>query len=385
MALGEHVRTKLPCYLQVFATVSLRLTIIAPSLGAGGTERAVVTLANGLQARGCQVTVISFTAPADDHFELYPAVQRERLAFYQVVAWWRRPWAAFQRLWYLRRKVQSTQPDVVLSLSDRTNIRLVLALLGSSCKIVLGERSNPHALKYSKFWEWLRKVCYRSIETLVVQSDGVADWARGLGVKRVVKIPNSVPAWPVATRQPRPLHATGRTVVSLGRLAPEKGLDVLLAAWQAIPQRPQSWRLLIGGDGPERAHLGQLARDQSQVEFVGLVNDVSEFLAQADLLVLPSRYEGFPNVLLEALHAGVPVIASDCEFGPRDIVREDVDGVLVPVDDVASLSAALSGLLEDATRLRRYAENSREVALRFDPEESFTRWLEVLQNAGRPQ
>ncbi|MEM7001923.1 MAG: glycosyltransferase family 4 protein [Pseudomonadota bacterium] len=362
--------------------MSLRLTMIAPSLSAGGTERAVVALAHGLQARGCQVTVISFTAPADDHFELNPAVRREFLAFYQVVAWWRRPWAALQRLWHLRRKVQSTQPDVVLSLSDRTNIRLVLALLGSSCKIVLGERSNPHALKYSKLWEWLRKVCYRSIATLVVQSDGVADWARGIGVQRVVKIPNSVPAWPVATRQPRPLHATGRTVVSLGRLAPEKGLDVLLAAWQAIPQRPQSWRLLIGGEGPERARLGQLAQDQSQVEFVGLVNDVPEFLAQADLLVLPSRYEGFPNVLLEALHAGVPVIASDCEFGPRDIVREDVDGVLVPVDDVASLVAALSGLLNDTARLRRYAENSREVAARFDPEDGLTRWLEVLQNAG---
>ena len=125
-------------------------------------------------------------------------------------------------------------------------------------------------------------------------------------------------------------------VVAMGRLSPEKGFDLLIDAFARLAAQHADWRLEIAGEGPERDALQRqidAAGLQPQVQLVGWVSDPERFLSRSALFVMSSRYEGFPVALLEAMACGVPVISFDCDSGPREIIRPDVDGVLVPAGD----------------------------------------------------
>ena len=178
----------------------------------------------------------------------------------------------------------------------------------------------------------------------------------GLAPGAIGTIPNGV-AWRESPARPR--FFPGPTVAAVGRLTPQKGIDLLLAALAALPDICA----VVAGDGPERARL-ERQRDElelrNRVRFVGWVEDVSSLLAAVDCFALPSRYEAFPLVVLEAMHAGLPVVAADVG-SVREAVVPDETGFLVPADDVGSLRDALRQALEPATAAR-LGKRSREVA-----------------------
>ena len=193
------------------------------------------------------------------------------------------------------------------------------------------------------------------------------------------------PAWPavaasVGTHLDRSSPAT-RTVLAVGRLTPQKGFDLLLEAFARIAADFTDWRLVILGSGTDRDALVEQATQlgiAESVELLGWTAEVASWFSNADLFVLSSRYEGFPNVLLEAMAAGVPVISFDCESGPREIVRHELDGLLVPAGDVAALASAMQRLMADETLRHTYGQRGREVTERFSVAEFFRRWQQVL-------
>ncbi|MFP4696093.1 glycosyltransferase, partial [Thiohalospira sp.] len=137
-------------------------------------------------------------------------------------------------------------------------------------------------------------------------------------------------------------------VMGVGRLARQKGFDVLLPAFASL-RRQLAVKLILVGEGAERAALQQQAEDlgiAEDVDLVGSVPDVFPWLRRASLYVLSSRYEGLPNVLIEALAAGAPVVSTDCPSGPREILEEGRLGPLVPVDDAEPLAAAMERTLQ---------------------------------------
>src|SRR5262249_25449025 len=153
-----------------------------------------------------------------------------------------------------------------------------------------------------------------------------------------------------------------------GRLVPSKGFDVLIDSFSRIAARHQEWNLVIAGKGPEQTALDAQVRRLGlggRVKLAGWFADPSEALGSAGLFVMSSRYEGFPNALLEAMAAGLPVISFDCDSGPSEIIRDNVDGVLVPAGDVALLERAMERLMSDETERRRLGECARDVVRRF--------------------
>jgi glycosyltransferase involved in cell wall biosynthesis len=222
---------------------------------------------------------------------------------------------------------------------------------------------------------------YRFAYAIVVQTQSIAEFFPASWRPRIVVIPNPVPHVPVRAPESPPAPAARRTIVAMGRLEKQKGFDLLIRAFAEAADRRPEWDLTILGEGGERAALETLVREHElsgRIALPGREADAAGALRRADLFVLSSRYEGFPNALCEAMACGLPVVAFDCPSGPAEIVRDGVDGRLVPAEDVPALAAAIVELTGDDERRRRYGAAAVAVAARFSVERIAAQWERLL-------
>jgi glycosyltransferase involved in cell wall biosynthesis len=171
-----------------------------------------------------------------------------------------------------------------------------------------------------------------------------------------------------------------KTIVAMGRMRHQKGFDLLLKAFASC-SNPE-WRLVIFGEGQERKGFELLIRElglEGKVFMPGVVKDSMSLLKQADLFVMSSRFEGFPNALLEAMACGLPVISFDCPSGPGEIIRNGVDGLLVAPEDVNAMADAMKRLMADGEERKRLGTRAIEVLDRFGIEKVMKKWEELLQ------
>jgi len=171
--------------------------------------------------------------------------------------------------------------------------------------------------------------------------------------------------------------APRHSVIGAGRLVHQKGFDALVRAFARVAPDQPDWDLVIVGEGPLRAALLSLARELGigdRLSLPGVVPDLARRMASGGLFVLSSRYEGFPNVLLEAMSCGMAVVSTDCPSGPSEIVRDGHDGVLVPVDDVSAMARVMARLMADGPERSRLGGNALEVRERFSMASVMARW-----------
>jgi glycosyltransferase involved in cell wall biosynthesis len=222
-------------------------------------------------------------------------------------------------------------------------------------------------------------LAYRRLDLVVAQTEQMAEWLRANTGVRVVVIGN-----PWLEREPQvegEPEVRGRHVVlAAGRLSSEKRFDLLLQAFaQAAATRPQ-WRLVIAGEGPLEADLKHQAGELGvgdRVEFPGRVEHLDSLYASSDIFVLSSLFEGFPNVLLEAMGHGLAVMSFDCPTGPRELIAHEENGLLVPHLDLAALTDTLGRLMDHPALRSRLGEAAREVRTRLSIDRIAQRWLEA--------
>jgi len=330
----------------------MRIALVISSLGPGGAERVMSLLAGGLAVRGHEVWLITLAASGNDFFVVDPRVRRLGLdlmgdsgtAFEALRA-------NAQRVRTLRRAISTIEPHVVLSFVTRMNVLAILAFMGLPARVVVSERVDPASHREERIWAALRSIAYHRADALVVQTEAAAHWFRRRLGKRlaVTVIPNPVdPAGdslPCSVEVPRPF------MLAAGRLVHQKGFDILIRAFATVARECGQLRLAIAGEGPAAQALRDLVAElrlDSRVVFLGQVRELKTLMQQAEGFILSSRYEGFPNVLLEALASGLPVVATDCPGGPREILRDGEFGLLVPCEDPPALAAALRRLATDA-------------------------------------
>ncbi|AZV32609.1 hypothetical protein CU110_05675 [Cobetia sp. ICG0124] len=175
-------------------------------------------------------------------------------------------------------------------------------------------------------------------------------------------------------------HVASRTVLAVGRLTEQKGFDVLLEAWARVARQHPDWRLRIVGWGEDenalKAQAWTLGLSESVV-FVGRTSRVEEEYQRAALFAMSSRWEGLPMTLLEAQSFGLPVVSTNCETGPAEILQGG-SGVLVDVEDAAALARELCLLIEDAPRRQQMSLLARENAARFDADVLCDEWQQLL-------
>jgi len=372
-----------------------RITLVIHALGGGGAERVLAGMANHWVSEGHSVTLVTLDDGAEDAYDVDARVQRVALGVMRdsshgVAAVGNN----LGRLRSLRRALRRARPDFVIAFTDQICVLTLLATLGWRVPVIISERADPRRHPLGRAWRWLRACSYRRCWAAVAQTDSVGDWLRPLVRGRpVYVIPNAVPLPAEDERQRanelRERRPTGEhTIVAAGRLEHQKGFDLLVDAFAQLPAASRAaWRLVIFGEGSQRVTLtDQIERRglRDRVRLPGWTDKLGVELAAADLLVLPSRYEGFPNVLLEAMARGLPVVASDAPCGPAEIVRDGIDGLLVPKEDAAELARAIAQLIDNEPLRARMGERAVEVVSRYSKAEYFRRWAAVFERQPPP-
>jgi GalNAc-alpha-(1->4)-GalNAc-alpha-(1->3)-diNAcBac-PP-undecaprenol alpha-1,4-N-acetyl-D-galactosaminyltransferase len=357
-----------------------RITIVIPMLAAGGAERLVAILSGAWAERGNAVQILTFDdGRAPPFYPIHRGVVRQplNLIAHSGGSIWRGLANNWRRLRVLRRSIRATQPDVVISFIDQTNVITVLALLGTGIKTAVWENTDPLAARTNRqVTNWGRRMAplvYRFASVIVAQTDAAAAFlARRFGDK-ALGIANPVIPPPVVT----PLVLQRPAIIGLGRLSPEKGFDLLLRAFAHIAARFPKWHLYVFGEGPERGRLEALRKDgelADRIHLPGAIAEPTAALRAGDLFVLPSYIEGFSLALCEAMACGLPAVATDCSSGPRSVMRDQYDGLLVPPGDDTALAGAMARLMEDGDLRATFAARAPEVMKRYTLESVLARW-----------
>ncbi len=376
-------------------TESRRIIIVTSDLGTGGAERVIAQLANAWAARGRPVTlVLTFRGVRQGRREplrivhrLHPGIDVLELAATPGLRG-AGPVAGMRRALALRRLLARMPGADVISFLTRVNVLVLFASLGMRPRPVISERMAPGLLREPAINRLARRLLYPGARCAVVQTERGRRWLAsevpGLSIRVV---PNAVVAAPrlsLPVVDPASVLAPQRRLLlSVGRLVEQKGHDRLIEAFASIADAYPAWDLAILGEGSWRARLESLVDLHglaARIHLPGVSGDLAPWLARADLFVLPSLAEGFPNALAEAMLAGVAVVAFDCETGPADLIDPGVNGVLVrPVGDAGALARALETLMADAPQRRRLAERAPAVAARYSPERVLAAWERVLE------
>lgn len=327
----------------------MRILLVLPEFGPGGAERVASLLANEWAKRGQEVSVTCFWGRDEKTFySLHHAVDYKALDFPNIAS--PSPFQSRVRRYHrFRQHIKNKSPDVVISFLTRPNVLTLLASRGLGVPVVVAERNHPKLRKVAPGWRFLRNMLYPRADALVVQTEQVLQHYSHIAPKNTIVIPNPVRGTIARKAAPRkkPTKKRGR-IVAAGRLVHQKGFDLLLEAFSNLAREYPLWELEIWGEGEDRANLEDM-RDRlglaGRVRFPGVTSDLRQRMRDGDLFVLSSRYEGFPNVLLEAMASGLPVVGFDCPYGPSEIVKDGENGVLVDPEDVDGLARAIDRLI----------------------------------------
>jgi glycosyltransferase involved in cell wall biosynthesis len=343
-------------------TLRYHIVVHVPSLSGGGAERVAVELARYFVGKG--MSVVLFVYHSGFSYELPAGVD-------VVVAKSRRH---LGRVAEFRAFLKCVDATVVLSILRYANLISLLATVGlrKRPRLVTSEHSSCTALQprhardktIFKLLTWL----YQRSDAIVAVSNGVATDLRkrvhGTAKAKISTIYN--PCYIANGYVPREKKIAGRTILAVGRLVWHKAFDVLIDAFSLVAQRVPDVRLVIVGEGPDRGKLeAQIARlgVSESVELPGFDFDVGKYFRNADLFAFSSRSESFGNVVVEALSYGLPIVSTNCEHGPAEILEAGRYGRLVPVDDATALANAILDSLYESIDPRTQVSRAEKFSL----------------------
>jgi glycosyltransferase involved in cell wall biosynthesis len=320
-------------------------------LGSGGAQQVLSQLANRWAAEGRRVGVITLAGPEDDFFKLSERVTRIVVGGIGDAA---NPLDALrrnlQRIAALRAALKRFNGSAAVGFIGPMNVLLLLAARGLGYRVVVCERNDPARQSFGRAWDLLRRWLYRFADTVTANSRGALEaMRRYVSAEKLVFLPNPV-------RRAANVGVSGNrepVFLNVGRLHRQKGQDLAIAAFARVAEELPDWRLVIIGDGGARAELERAiaaAGLRGRVELTGRIDDPFDWYRRAAVFVFPSRYEGQPNALVEAMSGGLPVIASDDVSAHRDLVTSGIEGLLVPGEDVQALADAMRALAEAPAR-----------------------------------
>lgn len=368
-----------------------RILFVTKNLGLGGAEKHVVDLSNGLCEKGVAVAIFVFNTKGEKAArvnDLGPEIQiispSENIE---------RP-SLLMGTWEVLKTAWKWKPDVLCSMLWNTKSMVAIAgqLLG--IKTVLVESSSPlyevARKKHRSLAVFYRKTMYGLANTVVAVSRGVARETRELyGLNRVETVHNGIDIGHIKKRAetdsdgtPHEYFSTGFPVlVTVGGFREPKGYNYLLEAFSMVNESAEA-RLIMIGDGKLRGELCRTAESLGIQNKIAMVGETEPYvyLRHSDVFVLSSLWEGFPLVLLEAASLGLPIVSTNCNYGPEEIIQDGENGLLVPVADPAKMASEILRLLKNEKLRSDMGTEAEKRAERFSLDSMVCGYEEIFLN-----
>lgn len=364
----------------------IKVMFVAPSLGGGGAERVITILLRRLERRRFLPSLVLFRREGAYLSDLPPDVPVFDCGRYG-------DGGRYRWIGRLIRLLKDKPPDVLVSFLWETNlITIPAALFAGTRRVVVSERLSIRGAREGLRKDIVRRFCifalYRTVDRIIPNASAmerqfVEDFH--LPIRKIITIPNPVEVEAIIEKgtEPDPLgiREIGVPVIAaMGRLSPQKGFDILLKAFALLEK---NCRLLLMGEGEEEKSLKELAVRlgiAERVLFTGFLPNPYPSLAGATLFVLSSRFEGFPNALVEAMVLGLPCIATRCPTGPEEIISDGESGVLVPLGDPESLAIAMVRLLGDSALRGQLGSRGKERAMEYEAAAIVRRYESMIES-----
>lgn len=366
---------------------------IAGTRHSGGMERVLTLKANWWVSHGQEVIIVTTDQMgAAPFFPLHPAIQCYDLSIgYESnngQSFWNKlfcyPLKQLRHRRRLARLLKRLKADVVVSMFCH-EASFLPAIQDGSRKVLEVHFSRLKRLQYNRrgLWRWADiirsrmdvRVARRYDRFVVLTREDRALWG---DLPNITNIPN-----PIEGRAAAASALTRKRVLAVGRLTHQKGFDLLVEAWAEVCAHNPDWTLTIAGEGPmEQSLRNQIARLrlEDRVELLGARKDVGALYASASILALSSRYEGLPMVLLEAQSWGLPIVAFQCQCGPKDVITHGEDGFLVPPGDTHALAMRLLTLINDPAMRRQFGAMAYQHSQRYSMPEIMHRWQQLFDS-----
>ena len=337
-----------------------KLTVIGPALTMGGMERASVNLANAFNRLGFDVTYIAVLR--QKHFFKL----NNNIRFFEPASFNTTRMSIWKTLRYLRSSVKHEQPDAVIVFNKFYAALTVIALAFTRTRVFISERSSP-LYPWGLLFRFIHAFAFTLFppEGIVAQTKVAATYQRSYYRKRsqIKVIPNAVREVKLS-----PDVIRKKKVLAVGRLDEfNKGFDQLIRAFAPITN--PEWTLSFAGNDQHAGYLKELVASlgiENRVEFLGVRTDMDMVFAEVSIFVIPSRSEGFPNALCEAMAAGLPCISFDFMAGPREIIDHNVNGIIVENQNVAALTQAICSLMANPAERQRLGSNAMTVRSKYE-------------------
>ena len=358
----------------------MKLVFVIGCLNPGGAERVLVSIANYMVNDGYDVSICLLYKYSEDSC-IYDIDEKIKIVSMDL------PTRGIGLYLKLRKSLKSEQPDIIISFLNLVNTIVLASMIFNKIPIIVSERNNPQIedLRYNYKFNFIKKILFPMAHAHVFQTYKIMDYYRvkyRLREKQCYVVHN--PLTLKVNKISDGLKLSKNSIITIGRLHKQKGHDLLIKSFASIVQKHSNWHLYIFGEGEERMSLEKQIVDlglEENIFLPGIQKNIQSVIKQADIFVLSSRYEGFPNVLLEAMSQGVPPIAFDCEYGPSDIITENYkDGVLVDPENLEQLSEAMNYLIENPEKRKEIAQNTLSVNERFDENKILKQWKTVIND-----
>ncbi len=327
-----------------------KLCLVIPSLQPGGMERVILELAVYFADQQFNVHLIILDK-GESFYPLDSKIIVHKPDFYYNRRF--RLYFTLKTIIFLRKKLEALKPYSVLSFGEMYNSFVLLSALGLKVRIFISDRSRPDK-KWSFFHELLRRLLYPKAEGIISQTAYSKKFLTSIIKHENIRIiPNPVKIHETVCNNRKNI------VLFIGRLVSTKRVDILLEVFSRSYY--QNWELWIVGDGPQRAILEELSHDlklNKSVKFWGYQRDIDKFYQQAKIFAFTSISEGFPNALLEAMSWGLGCISFDCKSGPSDLIKDSINGFLIPLLNTDEFLIKLKQIQKDENLLNSLSKNA---------------------------
>ncbi|MFJ7974839.1 glycosyltransferase family 4 protein [Peribacillus sp. NPDC096379] len=343
----------------------MKIMFVHATMNAGGAERTIASLSNFFVNKNHEVSIVTLR----DSEVAY--LLSSKVKYYNCNRSYesKNAYEAVKNNIFHIKRVRSfilkEKPDIILCFSVTSLFITIVANISQNSKIIYSERSNPYVIMKGTMWKKLKRPLSIFADGCIFQTERAKSYYPKLIHKKSIIIQNPVFVNDY-TDLPTKFNRK-KTIVSVGRLINSKGFDVLIKAFSMIHHDYPEYKLLIYGDGEELESLQRLIKKlslENKVELPGHMKNIPTNIFDAAVFVFPSRLEGMPNALLEAMACGLPCVSTDCDMGPRELINNYENGILVPVDEENEMEKAIREILNDTQLAIRLGNNAKKVQVK---------------------